>query len=51
MRIKSCVNEIKGRSLRMFYGSDEEFDLAGNIEVSALRRTGKYIDERLLKHR
>lgn len=45
------TGEIEGRSFRMFYGSAEEFDLVGNVGISALRRTGKYSDERLLRHR
>ena len=46
-----CTGEVEGRSFRMFYGSDEEFDHVGNVGISALRRTGKYSDERLLRHR
>ena len=44
-------NDIEGHSFRMFYGSDEEFNLVRGVGISALRRTGKYSDERLLRHR
>lgn len=45
------VSELIGRSFRLFYGSDEEFELIRDIGLTVLRETGHYHDERLVRHR
>jgi PAS domain S-box-containing protein len=44
------VNELLGRSFRLFYGSDEEFERTRDIGLTNLRQTGHYHDERLVRH-
>ena len=43
--------DIQGKSFRMFYGSNEEFERIRHVGINALRTKGNYSDERLLHHR
>lgn len=44
------VEELRGQSFRIFYGSDEEFERIRDIGLTTLRETGQYTDERLVRH-
>ena len=43
--------DIQGKSFRMFYGSNEEFEKIRHVGINALKTKGNYSDERLLHHR
>ena len=44
------VPQLIGQSFRMFYSSDEEFHAIRDIGLPAMRASGKYTDERLVRH-
>lgn len=43
-------NDLIGRSFRMLYATDEEFDRICDIGLKSLMDTGSYFDERVLQH-
>ncbi len=45
------VDELESRSLVMLYPSEREYQLTGMHGGPVLRETGRYSDERLMKHR
>ncbi|WP_085878287.1 LuxR C-terminal-related transcriptional regulator [Roseisalinus antarcticus] len=45
------VGDLVGRSFRVLYGSQEEFERIRDIGLSVLQQSGHYTDERLMRHR
>lgn len=43
--------ELAGRSLSMLYPSSEEFEHIGERGLAVMRNSGRYSDERIMKHR
>ena len=43
--------DLEGSSLEVLYPTSQDFDLAGEMVMPILQATGRYSDDRLMKHR